>query len=149
MIEFEAGLVMRAAEALRSDQETFSRAQVAFLMALAERSGYESGWNDGAEHANSGLAEALQQSLGGPDAQNMKHAIRLHHRVLDQRQARDDWKRAAYEDRPHGLLVDDPRWPAVAIPGKPNSPATTPAQVIGETTTRQANAGGQHLKRAA
>ncbi|WP_341719859.1 hypothetical protein QQG74_09235 [Micromonospora sp. FIMYZ51] len=108
---------MAAADALRGDQQTFSRAQVAHLISLAFQSGRELGIEEGHRERNDALAEGLRLALGGPDARDMGDAVSRHLRQVDQKQRRTDSDRQARQPRPHGLRLVDPNWPPVTEPG--------------------------------
>ncbi|MFI2667897.1 hypothetical protein [Micromonospora carbonacea] len=129
----------RAIDALTSGQETFSRAQVAYLMHLAVtaaldgqdddtgqaatdlayRAGYAAGFAAGEDSAFGEVHADLRYALGGPAAKTMAAAVKTAQAAIDRQHARADWDRRAREDRPHGLMLDDPNWPPVAIPGQP------------------------------
>lgn len=113
----EAGMVMAAVEALRSDQQTFNRAQVAHLISLAFRSGHALGIEEGHRERNDALADGLRIALGGADAKNMKEAVTRHLRAVDQKQRREEDARNAHKPRPHGLRLVERDWPRVTEPG--------------------------------
>lgn len=134
----EAGLAMEAAESLRSGQRTFSRAQVAVLIALAFTSGYEHGLENGRDDVLQDLHSALRHALGGEHATTMRHAVANHITALDQKRARAEADRAPAVSRPRGPHLNDPDWPPVTAPGTKQAttsrPATTaPHQRKGET----------------
>ncbi|MFD6565465.1 hypothetical protein [Micromonospora profundi] len=122
---------MSAAEALRSAQQTFNRAQVACLIALAFQAGHRLGVEEGHRERNDALAEGLRLALGGPEARTMSDAVSRHIRVVDQKRRREDADRQARHPRPHGLRLVDPDWP----------PATEP----GSLTVEQARAVSAHI----
>lgn len=117
MSKHEAGMVLRAAEALRSGQENFSASQVAFLLDLAYHSGYGAGFREGVDATQADMFEGLKRALGGPEVTTMQDAVAVHLRLVDQKNARETWVKQAAEERPHGLRLDDPDWPPVAVPG--------------------------------
>ncbi|MFJ1539230.1 hypothetical protein ACIODS_11875 [Micromonospora chalcea] len=109
--------MLSAADALRTGQQTFNRAQVACLLALAFQSGRELGIQEGQRERNDALADGLRVALGGHDSPNMRESVRRHIRAADQKQRRD-WDRAdANRPRPHGLRLNDPAWPRLNLPG--------------------------------
>ncbi|WP_431881553.1 hypothetical protein [Micromonospora chalcea] len=116
--QVEPGVVLRAAHALSSGQDTFTGTQVAVLLALAYRSGYDAGREDGQDEMQAQVFQGLMYALGGPDASSMKDAVRTHLAAIDRKRAREEWAASAREPRPHGLDLDDPQWPAVAVPGQ-------------------------------
>lgn len=113
----DAGMVMSAAEALRGDQQTFNRAQVAHLIALAFQSGHELGIEEGHRDRNDALAEGLRLALGGPEARDMSDAVSRHLRLADQKRRRQEADRDAVKPRPHGLRLVSSNWPPVTEPG--------------------------------
>lgn len=116
--DVEPGVVLRAAQALRTGQDTFTSAQVAVLLALAYRSGYDAGREDGRDEMEAQVYQGLTHALGGPDAKSMKDAVHAHLTAADRKRARDEWAKRARNPRPHGLVTDDPHWPTVAVPGQ-------------------------------
>lgn len=146
--------VERALAALRGGQETFTRAQVAFLMDLAfraaldeptedqaaadlvYRAGYAAGVEAGEERVYAEINATLRHALGGPTAATMRDAVNTHIRALDQKNAREAWAQRAREARGHGLTLDDPTWPAVVIPGVSTEQPTRTGQTINPTTSR-------------
>ncbi len=113
----EAGMIMSAVEALRGDQQTFNRAQVAHLISLAFESGHRLGVEEGHRERNDALAEGLRLALGGPGARTMADAAGRHIRTVDQKRRREEFDQQARQPRPHGLRPVDPNWPSVTEPG--------------------------------
>lgn len=113
----EAGMTMAAADALRGDQETFTRAQVAHLLALAFASGKSLGIEEGHRERNDALAEGLRMALGGPNARDMPDAVQRHNRQAEQKRRRDEARKEARNTRPHGLRLVSRDWPPVTEPG--------------------------------
>lgn len=127
-----ADVTVRAIDALRNGAETFTRAQVAYLLALATESdnlAYEVGYRDGQDNALGDAFESVRYAFGGPTSKahknvpanlTMADAISGHIRDMEQRKARAAADAGRSEDRPHGLVLDDPGWPTVTLPGAGN-----------------------------
>lgn len=141
--DVEAGVVLRAAEALRAGQDTFTAAQVAVLLALAYRSGFDAGREAGQDEMQAQVYQGLVHALGGPEAKTMKEAVRTHLTEVDRRRARNEWASCAREPRPHGLVLDDPQWPPVAVPGQHHPEPTRHRNQHNRT------AAGRHFQRVA
>lgn len=109
---FSAGVIDRAAEALTS-LDSFNRAQVAFLMALAYESGREYGYD---EHGEDFVA-ALRLAFGGQKARSVQHAVGSHIDWATRRQRRHDWDLDATAPTPQRPVRNRPGWPAVKQPG--------------------------------
>lgn len=142
MTTYAAGMVLRAAEALRSNPDTFTPKQVAFLLDLAFRSGFDAGYETGSEVSVAGFYDDLRRALGGlAETETLGQATAVHHNAVQRMRARQEWLRHAYEERPHGLVLDDPQWPPVKVPGE------QPTQLPNDHDNRPAT--GRHLQRVA
>jgi len=120
MNDIEPGVTLRAAEALTAGQEVFTAAQVAVLLHLAYQSGHRGGYEQGYDVALGRVFEGVRYALGGPKTEGnktMKDAVGVHLRAVDQRQRRRETDQAARLPRPHRLVLDDPDWPPVTVPG--------------------------------
>lgn len=116
----EPGIALRAAEALTTKQEVFTAAQVAVLLHLAFQSGHRGGYEQGYDDALGRVFEGIRYGFGGPKTEGnktMKDAVNVHIRAVDQRQRRREADQAARIPRPPRLVLDDPDWPPVTVPG--------------------------------
>lgn len=94
-------VVQRAAAALADPTvETFTRAQVAFIVQLALDYREADEWQARYDYADAELVDALRVALGGPTATDFSQARQWHQRALDQKRRRDTAYASARLPRP-------------------------------------------------
>lgn len=97
----EHDVVQRAVAALADPRvETFTRAQVAFLIRLALDYREADEWQAGYDYADAELVDGIRVALGGPEAKDFTQARQWHQRGLDQKRRRAASDAAARLPRP-------------------------------------------------
>jgi hypothetical protein len=77
-------VVQRAAAALADPTvETFTRAQVAFIVAMALDYRGADEWHAGYDYAHAEMVDGFRVALGGDDAKDMSEAVRRHRWALE------------------------------------------------------------------
>jgi hypothetical protein len=116
-------VVQRAVAALADPEvETFTRAQVAFLIRLALDYRNADEWQAGYDHANAEFVAALTVALGGPEAESFGQARGWHEKAVDQLRRRREADAQARLPRPNDHPGGPVAWeekPAVLERGRP------------------------------
>ena len=88
-----------------AERDTFTRGEVAHLLALAfrmsaqdEADAYIRGCEAGYAIEDAGITRALTTMLGGASAKSYSEAVRRHYREVDAKAARDKWDAQVREE---------------------------------------------------